>query len=38
MLEAGYYIQEHRGHDKDDAYADSDYQNGIYRIHNAQRL
>ena len=25
-------------HDKDDTYADSDYQNGIYRIHNAQRL
>ena len=38
MLEAGYYIQEHRGHDKDDAYADSNYQNGVYRIHNAQRL
>ena len=38
MLEAGYYIQEHRSHDKDDAYADSNYQNGVYRIHNAQRL
>ena len=38
MLETGYYIQKHRSHNKDDAYADSNYQNGIYRIHNAQRL
>ena len=38
MLETGYYIQKHRSHDKYDAYADSNYQNGVYRIHNAQRL
>ena len=38
MLEAGYDIQEHSCHNKDNAYAYGDYQDGVYRVHNAQRL